>query len=54
MEQDDHDDYVYSSSSADSIAGGSNDEDMYTEEVIENEGENELVLVPRRKVRVII
>ena len=51
MEQDDRDDYVYSSSSADSIAGGSNDEDIYAEEVIEDEGENEIVLVPGKEVK---
>ena len=46
MEQDDRDDYVYSSSSADS-----NDEGIYAEEVIEDEGENEVVLVPGKEVK---
>ena len=45
-------DYVCSSSSADSIASSSNDE-IYAEEVVEDEGESELVLVRRREVRVI-
>ena len=44
-------DYVYSSSSADSIASNSNDE-IYAEELVEDEGESELVLVRRREVRV--
>ena len=49
----DRGEYVCSSSSADSIAGDSNDEDVgYTEEVIEAEGGSELVLIPRREVRV--
>ena len=52
MEQDDRDEFVYSSSSAESIAGSSNDEDVYTEGVIEAEEGNELVLIPRREVRV--
>ena len=48
----DRGEYVCSSSSADSIAGDSNDKDVgYTEEVIEAEG-RELVLIPRREVRV--
>ena len=51
MEQDDRDDYVCSSSSADSIAGGSNDEDAYTEKIIEVEEGSEIVLIPRREVR---
>ena len=51
MEQDDRDEYVCSSSSADSIAGGSNDEDAYAEEIIEVEEGSELVLIPRREVR---
>ena len=48
MEQDD---YVCSSSSADSVICGSSDE-IYAE-VVEDEGESERVLVPRREVRVI-
>ena len=40
-----------SCSSADSIAGGSNDEEIYAEEVVEDEGGSELVLVPRRAWR---
>ena len=48
MDHNNHDDYVYSSSSADSIASG---EDSFTEEVIEHDGRNELILVPRREVR---
>ena len=43
---------MYSSSSADSIASNSNDE-IYAEELVEDEGESELVLVRRREVRVI-
>ena len=31
---------------ADSIAGGNDDEEIYAEEVVENEGGSELVLVP--------
>ena len=46
------DDYVCSSSSTDSIISGSSDE-IYAEEVVEDEGESERVLVPRREVRVI-
>ena len=46
------DDYVCSSSSADSIISGSSDE-IYAEEVVEDEGESERILVPRREVRVI-
>ena len=47
MEQDNHDEFVYSSSSAESIIGSSNDEDIYTG-VIEAEEGNELILIPRR------
>lgn len=45
MEQDNYDNYVYSSPSADSITGSSNDEDMHTEEVhvFKDEGESGLV-----------
>ena len=53
MEQDDRDEYVCSSSSADSIAGGSNDEDIYAEEMVEAEEGSEPILIPRREVRVI-
>ena len=45
MEQDDH-------MCADSIVGGSNDDEIYAEEVVEDGGGSELVLVPRREVRV--
>ena len=38
MEQDDRDEYVCSSSSADSIDGASNDEAVYAEEMVEAEG----------------
>ena len=41
---------VCSCSIADSIAGGSNDEEIYAEEVVEDEGGSELGLVPRREV----
>lgn len=45
--------YVCSSSSADSIADNIDDEDVaYTEDVIEAEGESELILIPRREVSV--
>ena len=50
MEQDDSDGYVCSSSSADSIAGGSDDAHVYEEEVVEDEEGSELVLVPRGEV----
>ena len=53
MEQDDRDEYVCSSSSADSITGGSNDEDIYAEEMVEAEEGSEPILIPRREVRVI-
>ena len=46
MEQGDLYNYVCGSSSADSIATESNDEGTYAEEVVEDEGERELVLVP--------
>ena len=38
MEQDDHNNYVCSSSSADSIAGVRNDDEIHAEEVVEDEG----------------
>ena len=47
----DGDEYVFSSSSAESIASGSNEEEVYTEEVIEAEEGSEVVLVPGREVR---
>ena len=53
MEQDDRDEYVCSSSSADSIAGASNDEAVYAEEMVEAEEGSELILIPTREVRVI-
>ena len=42
-----------SSSNADSIAGGSNDQEIYTDELVKDEGGSELVLVLSREVRVI-
>ena len=48
MEQDDHDNYVCSSSSADSILAFV----IHAEEVVG--GGSELVLVPRRGVRLVI
>lgn len=52
MEQGDCDEYVFSSSSAESIASGSNEEEVYTEEVIEGEEGSELVLLSGREVKV--
>ena len=43
-----------SSSSVDSIDGASNDEEIYDEELVEVDGENELALVPRREVRLTV
>ena len=42
-----------SSSNADSITGGSNDEEIYTDELVKDDGGSELVLVLSREVRVI-
>ena len=50
MERDDSDEYVCSSSSADSVAGGSDDANVYAEEVVEDEEGREVVLVPRGEV----
>ena len=44
---------MYNSSSTDSIASGSNDEEIYAEEVVEDDGGSELILVPRGEIRVI-
>ena len=44
---------VCSSSNADSIAGGSNDEEIYTDELVKDEGGSELVLALSREIRVI-
>ena len=44
---------MQTASSEDSTAGGSNDDEIYAEEVVEDEGGSELVLLPRREVRVI-
>ena len=41
---------VCSSSSADSVAGGSDDAHVYEEEIVEDEEGSELVLVPRGEV----
>ena len=49
MENDDN--CVCMSLSTDRIAGTSDDDDIFTEEVVEDEGASELVLVPRRQVR---
>ena len=54
IEQGDRDKYVCSSLSADSVVGGSSNEDVCTEEIVDDEGVSELVLIPRREVRVII
>ena len=37
---------------ADRVTGGNNDDEIYAEEVVEDGGGSELVLVPRREVRV--
>ena len=37
---------------ADRVAGGSNDDEIFAEEVVEDGGRSELVLVPRREVRI--
>ena len=46
---------MQTASSEDSTAGGSNHDEIYAEEVVEDEGGRKLVLVslPRRVVRVI-
>ena len=51
IEHDDRNDCVCSSSSADSITSSKSDKDRYIEEVIDDEGESELILVPRKEVR---
>lgn len=43
--------FVCRSSSAESVSGCSDDEDVCTEEVVDDEGVSELVLIPRREVR---
>ena len=53
MDHDCDSDSVCSSSSEDSIDGSSNDREIYDEEVVEDEEESELILVPRRKVKFI-
>ena len=57
MEQDDSDGYACvracSSSSADSVVGGSDDAHVHKEEVVEDEEGSELVLVPRGEVWII-